>query len=71
MSSNNIPFSIQKNKITLNYLTFETEILFQETQERVRNGRGKQAISDRATEVLLYMVLIQRFKMEILWFKVV
>ena len=70
MSSNNIPFSIQKKKITLNYLTFETEILFQETQERVRNGRGKQAISVRATEVLLYMVLIQRFKMEILWFKV-
>ena len=28
---------------------------FQGTQERVRNSRGKQAISVRATEVLLYL----------------
>ena len=28
--------------------------LFQGTQERVRNSRGKRAISVRATEVLLY-----------------
>ena len=28
---------------------------FQGTQERVRNSRGKRAISVRATEVLLYM----------------
>ena len=27
---------------------------FLETQERVRNSRGKRAISIRATEVLLY-----------------
>ena len=30
--------------------------LFQETQERVRNSRGKRAISVRATEVLLFIV---------------
>ena len=29
--------------------------LFQGTQERVRNSRGKQAISVRAIEVLLYL----------------
>ena len=27
---------------------------FQETEERVRNSHGKRAISDRATEALLY-----------------
>ena len=27
------------------------------TQERVRNSRGKRAISVRATEVLLYLVI--------------
>ena len=30
---------------------------FQGTQERVRNSRGKRAISVRATEVLLYMLI--------------
>ena len=39
-------FNIEK-KITL--------ILFQETQEEVRNSRGKRTISVRATEGLLYM----------------
>ena len=29
--------------------------IFQGTHERVRNSRGKRAISVRATEVLLYM----------------
>ena len=29
---------------------------FQGTQERIRNSRGKRAISVRATEVLLYVV---------------
>ena len=32
--------------------------LFQGTQERVRNSRGKRAISVRATEVLLYKVKV-------------
>ena len=31
--------------------------IFQGTQERVRNGRGKRAISVRATEVLLCICL--------------
>ena len=44
-------FSINKEK-TLNY-----GIFFQGTQERVRNSRGKRAISVRAIEVLLYSVL--------------
>ena len=30
--------------------------LFLGTQERVRNSRGKRAISVRATEVLLYAI---------------
>ena len=30
-------------------------------QERVRNSRGKRAISVRATEVLLYNRLLQKF----------
>ena len=35
---------------------------FQETQERVRNNRGKRAVSVRATEGLLYSLLVkQRF----------
>ena len=31
--------------------------LFQGTQKRVRNSRGKRAISVRATEVLLYLLV--------------
>ena len=34
--------------------------LYQGTQERVRNSRGKRAISVRATEILLYLVLQTR-----------
>ena len=30
---------------------------FQETQEQVRNSRGKRAISVRAIEVLLYVLM--------------
>ena len=43
-----------KKKITLNYLKSEAMGFFLGTQERVRNSRGKRAISVRATEVLLY-----------------
>ena len=42
-----------KKKFTLNYPKFAALGYFQGTQERVRNSRGKQAISVRATEVLL------------------
>ena len=41
---------------TLNYPTSAAQLwdFFQGTQERVRNSRGKRAISVRATEVPLY-----------------
>ena len=42
-------------KNTLNYPKCATMGFFQETQERVRNSRGKRAISVRAIEVLLYI----------------
>ena len=46
-------FSIKK-RITLNYPESAAMGFFQGTQERVRNSRGKRAISVRAIEVLLY-----------------
>ena len=42
-----------KKKITLNYPKSAAMGFFPGTQERVRNSRGKRAISVRATEVLL------------------
>ena len=56
MSTHNIPFSIQKRKSPLKVLNLNLLDLFQGTQERVRNSRGKRAISARATEVLLYVL---------------
>ena len=48
-----------KKKITLNYPKYDNVcsygIFSLGTQERVRNSRGKRAISVRAIEVLLYM----------------
>ena len=41
------------NEITLNYPKPVTMGFFEETQEQVRNSRGRRAISVRATEVLL------------------
>ena len=41
-------------KTTLNNPTSAAMGLFEGIQERVRNSRGKQATSVRATEVLLY-----------------
>ena len=41
---------------TLNYPTSAAMGFFQGTQERVRNSRGKRAISVRAIEVLLYLL---------------
>ena len=47
-----------KKEIALNYSKYNNVCsfhgFFQGTQERVRNSRGKKAISVRATEVLLY-----------------
>ena len=53
MSTHNIPFSIIKKKITVNYSKSAAMGFFQGTQERVRDSRGKRAISVRAIEVLL------------------
>ena len=55
MRTHNIPFSICSQKIILNYLKSAAMRYFQGTQERVRNSRGKRAISVRAIEVLLYV----------------
>ena len=43
---------MQKRKITLNYPKSAAMGFFQGTQERVRNSRGRRAISVRVTEVL-------------------
>ena len=47
-------FTIKK-KISLDYPKSAAMDFFLETQERIRNSRGKRAISVRATEVLLYI----------------
>ena len=56
MSTHNIPFSIKKENHPKLSQICSYRILFQGSQERVRNSRGKRAISVRATEVLLYSV---------------
>ena len=53
MSAHNIPFLLL-NKITLNCPKSAAMGFFLGIQEQVGNSRGKQAISVRATEVLLY-----------------
>ena len=58
MSTHNIPFLIKKRrKITLSYPKSAAKGFFLGTQEPVRNSRGKQAISVRAIEVLLYLFI--------------
>ena len=51
-------FQYKKKKITLNYSKSAAKGFFLRTQERVRNSHGKQAISVRATEVLLYFAIL-------------
>ena len=54
MSTHNITFQkVKKNNLKLIILSLP----FQGTKERVRNSRGRRAISVRATEVLLYIIL--------------
>ena len=53
MSLHNIYVFNIKKKVTLNNPKSEVKGFFLRTQEHVRNSRGKQAISVRATEVLL------------------
>ena len=55
MRTHNIPFSIYRGKHSLNYLNSAAVGFFQGTLERVRNSRGRRAISVRAIEVLLYI----------------
>ena len=51
MGTHNIPFQY-KHKVIPNLQLWD---FFQVTQERVRTGRGKQVISVRATEGLLFL----------------
>ena len=62
MSAHNIPFSIKKRNISLNYPKSAAVGFFQGTEERVRNRRGRRAISVRATKVLLYYVSDLQFQ---------
>ena len=56
MSTHNIPFSIyKKRKLHLITPNLQPRNFFLGTQERVRNSRGKRAISVRATEVLFML----------------
>ena len=56
MNTHSIPFSVytQKNHPKLSQIC-RYEIFFQGTQERVQNNHGKQVISVRDIEVLLYL----------------
>ena len=58
MSTHNIPFSIIKKKITVNYPKSAAMGFFLGTQERFHDSLGKQAISVQAVEVLLYIEFI-------------
>ena len=56
-SNENSQYTIfdMNKKNTLNYPKYAALGFFQGTPERVRNSRGKRAISVRAIEVLLYL----------------
>ena len=57
MSTHNMPFiSIRKENSHFIITNLHGVSFFLGTQERVRNSRGKRAISVRATEVLLYFL---------------
>ena len=56
MSTYNIPFSINRRISALIIPKLQLLDLFQGTQVRVRNSRGKRAISVRAIEVLPYFI---------------
>ena len=57
-------FNIKK-QIALNYPKSAAMGFSQGTQKRVRNSHGKRAISVRAIEVLLYLVLIQKNRFQV------
>ena len=54
MSTHNMPLSILEKKITLIYPKFAALGFFTRDSRTSRNSCSKQAISVRATEVLLY-----------------
>ena len=58
MRTQNIPFLNTKKKIFLNYPKSASMGFFSKGPKlkRVRNNRGKRAISVQATEVLLYLL---------------
>ena len=56
MRTHNIPYLNIKKKIILNYPKSATMEFVPRDLKRVRNRRGKRAISARAIEVLLYVV---------------
>ena len=58
MSTHNILFSIYKKANHHNYPKSAAMRFFQGTQERLRNGLGKRAISVGSTEVLLYILMV-------------
>ena len=58
MCTHNIPFFKEKRKSIQIILNLQLGDLFLGSEERVRNSGGKRAISVRAIEVLLYIVLI-------------
>ena len=55
MCTHNIPFFLKKRENTPDYFRSAVMGFFLGTQGRVRHSHGKQAISVRATEVLLYV----------------
>ena len=65
MSTHNISLSIYKKKIAQNHQKSAAMGVFLGTQERVRNSRGKRAISVRATEVLLYFRLSENISRDL------
>ena len=67
MSTHNIPFSTYKRKSPLIILNLQLWNSFQEAQERVRNSRGKRAISVRASEVLLYSDISSLFTVNLFY----
>ena len=71
MSTSNIPFLNMKRKNTLNYPKSAAMVCFQGTQKRVRNSRGKRAISVRAIEVLLYYRIHKHIDIRTYTFKLI
>ena len=55
MCTQNIPFYSKTEKSPQIILNLQLRDFFLGTQERVRNSRGKRAISVGATDVLLYI----------------